>query len=164
MKRFLCKHLPHPCSGARSAGGADLYKNVEYKWIFHHQPELIVSKRGRHVTTVQLAPLDEEGLHKLWSTYFPHHVPREKRRLSNSTQKVRKQFRRFNSTWFNHRHPANDATARTVGNDRALVEPREGSAEPFMANASAVLEKSPITLIIAATIVLVCLFRCRAPK
>jgi len=70
VKRFVCKKLPRKsvvCPG----GGAELYGNVEYEWIFHHQPELKIFKNGQSFKTVLLAPLDEAALHRLWSEYFP---------------------------------------------------------------------------------------------
>mmetsp|Transcript_17442 Transcript_17442/g.55602 ORF Transcript_17442/g.55602 Transcript_17442/m.55602 type:complete len:93 (+) Transcript_17442:162-440(+) len=67
--------LPRPCAkNFKGRGpGAEMFSGVEYKWIFHHQPELQIFKNGGSAPfkVVKLAPMDEAQLNELWSTYFP---------------------------------------------------------------------------------------------
>ena len=117
MKRFLCKRLPRPCPNG--GGGVDLYTGVEFKWIFHHDPELLVYQGSTMVKQQKLASLNEQGLHDLFSKYFPKVAGGRRLLGKNSTTHSQRHLLRL----------AHDANARQVGNDRAIAEPRQASGE-----------------------------------
>jgi hypothetical protein len=119
VKRFVCKKLPHPCqrSSIGQNGGAELYGNVQYNWIFHHPPTLKVYKNGELFKKILLHPYDEAGLHKLWSTYFPKIAPPQSRRLAEDMQARRNVTR--NSTLFSRLRSSHTANATATVNTRA---------------------------------------------
>jgi hypothetical protein len=115
VKRFLCKRLPRPCPNG--GGGADLYDGVQYQWIFHHDPELIVYKGSSVVKRQQLAALNEQGLHELFSKYFPKVAGGRRLLGKNATAHSQRHLLRL----------AHDAGAHKDGNVRAPAEPRQAT-------------------------------------